>query len=383
MYRSDNVAFAHADVRASGNNAIPHKYAYNTSTATYQPYTEYWWDSDSYHSLGVSSNQFYIDGSVVWNAGNDGAGSGLDADLLDGNQASAFYLASNPNGYTSNTGTVTSITVSAGTGLSGGGTVTTSGTVTLNLSTPVTVANGGTGATSFTAGYVLFGNGTSAINTSANLFWDNSNARLGISTTGPSEKLHVEGGNIYINGEGTGLIVDAGGSKRIGFMKYGGHEAYIARVASQDFGIVRVGGSTITDGSSITTDIWVKGDGNVAIGGQTAAYKLYVSGDIYATSNITAYSDVRAKENIVTVDNAIEKIKNIRGVYYTRKEDETKKRNIGVIAQEMLKVVPEVVSYAEEIDTYSVAYGNIVGLLIEAIKELNKKIETLEGEKTK
>jgi len=108
-----------------------------------------------------------------------------------------------------------------------------------------------------------------------------------------------------------------------------------------------------------------------------------VSGDIYATSNITAYSDVRAKENIVTVDNAIEKIKNIRGVYYTRKEDETKKRNIGVIAQEMLKVVPEVVSYAEEIDTYSVAYGNIVGLLIEAIKELNKKIETLEGEKTK
>lgn len=58
----------------------------------------------------------------------DGAGSGLDADLLDGNQASAFYLASNPSGYTNNTGTVTQ--VSTGTGLTGGP-VTGTGTISL------------------------------------------------------------------------------------------------------------------------------------------------------------------------------------------------------------------------------------------------------------
>jgi len=62
----------------------------------------------------------------IWTSGSDGSGSGLDADLLDGNHASAFYLATNPSGYTTNTGTVTS--VATGGGLTGG-TITTSGTI--------------------------------------------------------------------------------------------------------------------------------------------------------------------------------------------------------------------------------------------------------------
>lgn len=80
----------------------------------------------------VSQNSTYHLDNKIWNAGNDGSGSGLDADLLDGNHASAFYLASNPSGYTSNTGTVTSVggtgTVS---GLTLSGTVTGSGNLTL------------------------------------------------------------------------------------------------------------------------------------------------------------------------------------------------------------------------------------------------------------
>jgi hypothetical protein len=59
-------------------------------------------------------------GNTVWNAGNDGTGSGLDADLLDGNHASAFYLATNPSGYTSNTGTLTAVTGTAPIVSSGG-----------------------------------------------------------------------------------------------------------------------------------------------------------------------------------------------------------------------------------------------------------------------
>jgi len=92
----------------------------------------------------VSASSYTANGNVVWHAGNDGASSGLDADLLDGNHASAFYLASNPSGYTTNTGTVTSVTVSAGSGMSGGGTVTTSGTITLT-NAGVTSAVAGTG----------------------------------------------------------------------------------------------------------------------------------------------------------------------------------------------------------------------------------------------
>jgi hypothetical protein len=96
----------------------------------------------------VGPDYAQVNGNTVWHAGNDGTGSGLDADLLDGNHASAFYLATNPSGYTSNTGTVTSV---AGTGTVSGltltGTVTTSGSLTLGgtltlTSTQVTTALG-------------------------------------------------------------------------------------------------------------------------------------------------------------------------------------------------------------------------------------------------
>lgn len=73
------------------------------------------------------SGNVTIDGSKVWHAGNDGSGSGLDADLLDGQHGSFYYPASNPNGYTSNIGDITGVT--AGAGLTGGGT---SGTVTVS-----------------------------------------------------------------------------------------------------------------------------------------------------------------------------------------------------------------------------------------------------------
>lgn len=77
----------------------------------------------------------------IWTSGSDGSGSGLDADLLDGNHASAFYLATNPSGYTTNTGTVTS--VATGGGLTGG-TITTSGTIShADTSAQASVDNSG------------------------------------------------------------------------------------------------------------------------------------------------------------------------------------------------------------------------------------------------
>jgi len=91
------------------------------------------------------------------------------------------------------TGTVTSVDVSGGTtGLSfTGGAITTTGTIT--ASGTLVVANGGTGATSFTAGQILYGNGTSAISSESSLFWDATNNRLGIGTSSPSSSLDVVG----------------------------------------------------------------------------------------------------------------------------------------------------------------------------------------------
>ena len=102
------------------------------------------------------------------------------------------------------------------------------------------------------------------------------------------------------------------------------------------------------------------------------------SGSFTATGDITAYSDERLKSEVQTIDNALELVDSLRGVYYTKDD----KRGVGVIAQETEKVLPEVVHDQE--DGYkSVAYGNIVGVLIEAIKELKAEIAELKDGITK
>jgi hypothetical protein len=96
-----------------------------------------------------------------------------------------------------------------------------------------------------------------------------------------------------------------------------------------------------------------------------------------ATGNITAFSDARVKTNIKTIDNALSKVLALRGVTYNRTDLEDKSEQIGVIAQEVKEILPQVV--IEENDRYSVAYGNIVGILIEAIKEQQSQIEELKS----
>ena len=117
--------------------------------------------------------------------------------------------------------------------------------------------------------------------------------------------------------------------------------------------------------------------------GGTTRLTVDSSGNLTASGNVTAYSDERLKKDIVTIDNSIDKIKAMRGVYY--KEIETDRLRTGVIAQEVEKVLPEVVMDVEETNpetgettsTKSVDYGNMVGLLIEAIKEQQDEIERL------
>jgi hypothetical protein len=105
---------------------------------------------------------------------------------------------------------------------------------------------------------------------------------------------------------------------------------------------------------------------------------MYVDGSITAGGNVTATSDIRVKTNIKKIDNALSKVEQLNGVTYDRTDIETA-RQTGVIAQEVLKVLPEAVLGSEE-TTYSVAYGNMMGLMIEAIKELNAKVTDLQNQ---
>ena len=103
--------------------------------------------------------------------------------------------------------------------------------------------------------------------------------------------------------------------------------------------------------------------------GRTGNFEVR-TGTITASGDITAYSDIRVKENIEVIENALEKIQAIRGVTFNRTDLENDKgvRHAGVIAQEVLEVLPEVVKTNDK-GMYSVAYGNITALLIEGVKE--------------
>ena len=92
--------------------------------------------------------------------------------------------------------------------------------------------------------------------------------------------------------------------------------------------------------------------------------------------NVTAYSDERLKDNIETLTDGLDKVEQLRGVTYTRDERE----NIGVIAQEVEKILPEIVLTADdEMGTKSVDYSRLTAVLIEAVKDLSARVKELEG----
>ena len=101
------------------------------------------------------------------------------------------------------------------------------------------------------------------------------------------------------------------------------------------------------------------------------------TGNLTAAGSVTGFSDARLKTNVVKIENALSKVQSINGYTFTRVD--TGERQTGVIAQELQKVLPEAV--IENGQYLSVAYGNVIGLLIEAIKELKEEINSLKGVK--
>jgi len=138
----------------------------------------------------------------------------------------------------------------------------------------------------------------------------------------------------------------------------------------------------------------VNGDLKVATSIGVGTNPSGTTGEIRATNNVTAYysSDERLKTNIVKIDNALDKVKQIDGVIYDWNDTFKKKygeedgffirnKNSGIIAQQVEKVFPHVVADRE--DGYkAVRYEFLVPLLIEAIKEQNVHIENLKNELT-
>jgi hypothetical protein len=106
--------------------------------------------------------------------------------------------------------------------------------------------------------------------------------------------------------------------------------------------------------------------------GESFTGSISVTGTITATGDITAYSDASLKTEVVTISGALDLVRRMRGVRYSRVDNG--QRGIGVIAQELQEVAPELVAQNED-GLLSVAYGNLVGVLIEAVKELAGRLD--------
>ena len=111
--------------------------------------------------------------------------------------------------------------------------------------------------------------------------------------------------------------------------------------------------------------------GNFSTQGTIAAASVVASG------NITAFSDARLKDNITKIPDALNKLNRLKGVTFTRKDLASDKQYAGLIAQDVQKVLPEAVATTEG-DIIAVDYNGVIGLLVEAIKELNNRIDKLE-----
>lgn len=198
---------------------------------------------------------------------------------------------------------------------------------------PVTSVAGKTGAVTLN---------TADVAESTNLYFTNARARTAISVSGAGSYNST-----------TGVITINAGT--------------VSSVAGKTGAVTLA----IADVSGLQTAL----DGKFSTSGGTISGNVSVSGTVTATGDITAFSDERTKMNIDTITEAIYKVKAMRGVSYVSKFDMGE--HIGVIAQEVERVVPEVV-HTHSNGLKSVAYQNLVGLLIEAIKDLEVRISELE-----
>lgn len=230
-------------------------------------------------------------------------------------------------------------------------------------------ANGGYG----TSGQALTTNGTGVYwstivgtNTNAQYVWTNNhtfNANLSIAATG--ELIITAGAGIYANGSlGTANQILTSNGSSVYWASAGASGATL-NANNTDTVTYYIGLANTTSGS------WTN-----AVVSTTKLYFVPSTGTLSATI-FNSLSDAEHKTNITTVENALNTVSELRGVSFNWKEDN--RSSLGVIAQEVEKVLPELVTTHN--GKKSVNYDGLIGVLIEAVKELKQEIDELKSQK--
>ena len=119
--------------------------------------------------------------------------------------------------------------------------------------------------------------------------------------------------------------------------------------------------------------------GTHPVNGFDQSFQFQSTGTFIASGEVTAYSDARLKDNVEVIADALGKITALRGVTFTRNDQEdTERKHMGVIAQEVEQYFPEVVNTTED-GTKTVNYGAMAGAFIEAFKEQQSQIDELKA----
>ncbi|HSR40280.1 MAG TPA: tail fiber domain-containing protein, partial [Phnomibacter sp.] len=218
--------------------------------------------------------------------------------------------------------------------------------------------------------------------------FDNQTGRIRLNAGGTQFKISPLGtvtiGPSGMVGPYTLLVSDSDKDPMIQFQK-GATDKGFVQIVNDD---IKIGTNNSNDLGSflIRTNgadrVKVDPSGNVGVGTSSPTVKFQVGangdGTVARANSWTTFSDERYKTQIVSIDHALDKLDQIGGYYYQWKEGQDQSRQAGLIAQEVEKVLPEIVQ-TDEAGYKSVDYGKMNALLIQAIKEQQKEIEELKA----
>jgi hypothetical protein len=376
----------------SGTVAVPNPVFYTGATQTYY--------NSTVSAITLSTPSGVITGpglgggatSLSLPAGSlitlvsDGANY-LTQDWLGGNISATTLSASAGVNLSPATGTITINPTTAGTianmAISGStgsfSTLTASAVTTITGGTAVTLGTAASGILQVSGG-VGIGGGLSIGGTS--YFASN----VGIGTTSPGINLDVQGSGRFLN-TGTATNASTGKGLEIQYATSGrnqGEGAYLIpydRTGSAYKQFVIDASTTILSISG-TTKVTVDTNGYLLVGytSSQGTYNLQVNGNFYLSGLITEASSITIKENVTPIENALDLVLSLVGVTYDRR-DGSRKNEPGLIAEEVYKRAPSLVSLDADGNPAGVLYTKLGPYLVEAIRILKDEIDLLKGKK--